>query len=152
MSDASSRQGSIIDKPFSEFTLDELHAIMRLRVDVFVVEQACAYSELDGRDDEETTRHCWILEDGAIAAYARRLEDDGVARIGRVVTAPKHRGHGHAKRLVEHLTKTHRGPIILDAQSNLVEWYESLGFVRDGEEFIEDGIPHIPMRGIGEMP
>jgi len=149
MSDASSGLGPIIDKSFSELRLDELHDIMRLRVDVFVVEQACAYPELDGRDDEPTTRHCWIRSDGVIAAYARRLEDDDVARLGRVVTATAHRGSGHAKTLVRHLTETHRGPIVLDAQSNLVEWYESLGFSRDGDEFVEDGIPHVPMRGTG---
>ena len=66
-------------------------------------------------------------------------------RIGRVVTAPRFRGNGLAARLVAHLSDAIDGRIVLDAQSYLVGWYEQLGFVVAGLEFVEDGIPHVPM-------
>lgn len=114
---------------------------------MFVVEQRCPYLDLDGRDLEPATRHCWILHAGVIGAYLRIVPDGGeLRRIGRVVTAPSARGQGLAARLVRHaLTLTAR-PALLDAQSNLVGWYAALGFEPVGPEFVEDGIPHTPMR------
>lgn len=137
----------ILVRPFDELTTRELHDLLRLRVDVFVVEQACAYHELDGRDVEEGTRHVWIAEDDLPIAYLRTLaEPDGATRIGRVVTAPAGRGRGLAARLVEHIGETVSGTIVLDAQSYLVDWYRGLGYEPCGDEFVEDGIPHVPMR------
>src|SRR3954454_24787330 len=79
-----------------------LYELLRLRVDVFVVEQACPYAELDGRDTEPGTRHVWLSGDsGAPEAYLRILEDPDGACIGRVVTAPHARGGGLAGRLME---------------------------------------------------
>jgi len=143
----------IIDRSFEELSVWELHDIVRLRCDVFVVEQDCPYPELDGRDTEPGTRHLRIDHDGDIAAYARAL-DDGVGadhlrtvRIGRVVTSPAHRGSGLARRIVTHICETNPDAhLVLDAQSYLVEWYSALGFVASGPEFVEDGIPHVPMR------
>ncbi len=125
-----------------------LYQLLRLRVDVFVVEQACPYPELDGRDLEPRTRHVWLERDGDVQACLRILEEiDGTRRIGRVATAASQRRRGHAAALVRHaLTQCGDAPVVLDAQSHLQRWYERLGFVRDGAEFVEDGIPHVPMR------
>ena len=141
---------SVISKRFDELTTTELYAVLRLRCDVFVVEQACAYPELDGRDAEPGTTHHWIPgRDGepAIAAYLRTLtEPDGTTRVGRVATAPAARGRGLAALLVQHVGAAAGGPVVLDAQSQLTDWYRRLGYTVDGPEYVEDGIPHVPMR------
>ncbi len=115
-------------------------------MDVFVVEQECPYPELDGRDLEEGTTHLWIAVGDQIASTIRLLTDPGLHRIGRVVTHAGHRGQGHAARLMEAAIERCDSPIELDAQSYLRDWYRRFGFEQNGKEFIEDGIPHIPMR------
>jgi len=133
---------------FADLTPAELYALLRLRVDVFVVEQECAYPELDGRDTETGTRHLWVGDDDAVAGYLRLLaEPDGTRRIGRVCTAPDSRGSGVAARLVDEALRLAAGdPVVLDAQTYLRDWYERFGFAPSGAEFVEDGIPHVPMR------
>ncbi|MEG3637381.1 GNAT family N-acetyltransferase [Micromonospora palythoicola] len=133
---------------FAELDTLTFHDLVRLRVDVFVVEQECAYPELDGRDVEPGTRHLWLAHDGAPVAYLRILADpDGVARIGRVVVAPTARGDGHAGRLMTAaLAEIGDRPCVLDAQSHLVDFYTRHGFTVSGPEYVEDGIPHTPMR------
>lgn len=125
-----------------------LHDLLRLRVDVFVVEQECAYPEIDGRDAEPGTLHLWLEVDGAPVATLRLLEGPGTAyRIGRVATARDHRGQGYAAALVEEaLRRTADAPVELDAQTYLEGWYARFGFRRTGPDFVEDGIPHLPMR------
>lgn len=125
-----------------------LLALLRLRVDVFVVEQGCPYPEIDGRDDEPGTRHIWFEGDGGTGpvAYLRLLDDGVERRIGRVVTDPAHRGAGWAARLVDHALRTAPGPWVLDAQAHLEEWYGRFGFERAGDTYVEDGIPHVTMR------
>lgn len=141
---------AVTSKRFDELTTVELYELLRLRCDVFVVEQGCPYHELDGRDTEPGTVHHWIADESGptpIAAYLRTLaEPDGAIRIGRVVTAPWARGRGLAAALVAHAGSASPGPVVLDAQSHLATWYEALGFRVAGEEFVEDGIPHVPMR------
>ncbi|MET8064684.1 GNAT family N-acetyltransferase, partial [Micromonospora sp. NPDC005313] len=86
---------------FADLDARTFHDLLRLRVDVFVVEQSCPYPELDGRDVEPGTRHLWLSSDGAVVAYLRILADpDGVARIGRVVVARGARGAGVAGALM----------------------------------------------------
>ncbi|RIV40909.1 GNAT family N-acetyltransferase [Micromonospora radicis] len=133
---------------FADLDARTFHDLLRLRVDVFVVEQECAYPELDGRDVEPGTRHLWLAHDGAPLAYLRILADPGgVARIGRVVVAPSARGSGHAGRLMTAaLAEVGDGPCVLDAQSHLVGFYARHGFTVSGPEYVEDGIPHTPMR------
>jgi ElaA protein len=111
------------------------------------VEQSCPYQELDGRDLEPGTRHLWVEDDGAPVAYLRMLrEPDGWVRIGRVLTARRHRGSGLATLLVRAaLQEVADRPSRLDAQSHLTAWYERLGYAAAGPEFLEDGIPHVPM-------
>jgi ElaA protein len=132
-------------------TFDELDArtaylLWQLRGAVFVVEQGCPYLDLDGRDLEPDTRHLWI-EDGRPVGYLRVLDDDGCARIGRVVVAQSHRGQRLAERLMHAaLEVVGDRPCVLDAQAHLAGWYARLGFEQTGPEFLDDGIPHVPMR------
>jgi ElaA protein len=132
---------------FDELSPATLYAVLKLRVDVFVVEQRCPYPELDGRDAEPGTRHVWLADGDAPLAYLRILDEPhGAARIGRVCVAPAARGSGLAGRLMR-ATLDLLGPrrSVLDAQSHLAGFYGRLGYVRTGPEFVEDGIPHIPM-------
>ncbi|MFC7877504.1 GNAT family N-acetyltransferase [Isoptericola sp. NPDC057391] len=140
-------------------TLDELDArtayeAWRLRQDVFVVEQECAYPDLDGRDAEPTARHVILLDgerDGSVVATARVLDDGDVQRIGRVVCHPDVRGTGASGVLMRVAVEaaTAAAPeadVVLGAQSPLTGWYGRFGFVPDGPEYLEDDIPHTPMR------
>ncbi len=137
----------VTSKRFGDLTPLELHEILKLRSEVFVVEQNCVYLDVDGRDVEPDTGHHWVSRSGRMVAYARTLaEPGGEIRIGRVVTHPAHRGEGLARVLMEHLIEFSSGPLVLDAQSYLVAWYESLHFSATGPEFDDDGIPHVPMR------
>lgn len=134
------------DAAFGELDPRTLYDLLRLRVDVFVVEQACPYPELDGRDLEEATRHCWISEDGQVVACLRVLREPDGWRIGRVATAQHARGRGLAGALVRHALTLVDDRVVLDAQSHLTDMYERLGFAIDGPDFVEDGILHTPMR------
>ena len=133
----------------SEVSPATLYRILQLRVDVFVVEQRCAYRELDGRDLEPDTWLVWVAEPaGAVIATLRIVRDPRVARIGRVATARSARSGGLAARLMWRaleLTDRAGDDVILDAQSRLRAWYERFGFEVCGEPFVEDGIPHVPM-------
>ncbi|WP_435205995.1 GNAT family N-acetyltransferase [Micromonospora sp. bgisy143] len=133
---------------FADLDARTLHDLLKLRIDVFVVEQNCPYPELDGRDVEPGTRHVWLTDGDAPLAYLRILADpDGVARIGRVVVAPAARGGGHAGRLMAAaLDVIGDRPSVLEAQSHLVAFYARHGFTVSGPEYVEDGIPHTPMR------
>jgi ElaA protein len=132
---------------FGDLDARTLYDLLRLRVDVFVVEQKCPYPELDGRDTEPGTRHVWLAFGGVPAAYLRILsEANGAARIGRVVVAASQRGTGAAGRLMAAaLEVVGDRECVLDAQSHLTGLYERYGFAVTGPEFMEDGIPHIPM-------
>ncbi|WP_329008005.1 GNAT family N-acetyltransferase [Micromonospora rifamycinica] len=133
---------------FADLDPYTLHDLLRLRIDVFVVEQDCPYPELDGRDVEPDTRHVWLVRDGVVLAYLRILADPGgVARIGRVVVAPTARGGGLAGRLMtEALRLVGDQPCVLAAQAHLAGFYAGHGFAVTGPEYVEDGIPHLPMR------
>lgn len=132
---------------FAELDARTGYLLWQLRERVFVVEQACAYLELDGRDLEPATRHLWAEDDGRPVAYLRVLDDGEGLRIGRVVVAPSHRGRGVGEELmVAALEVVGHRPCRLDAQSHLTRWYTRLGFETCGEEFLDDGIPHVPMR------
>jgi ElaA protein len=132
-----------------------LYRILALRTDVFVVEQQCVYRELDGRDLEPGARLLWIEvvagageDDVQVLATLRMLDEpDGSVRLGRVATAATARGRGLAAALVsDALRRAGSRPVRLAAQTQLVGWYERWGFARDGEDFLDDGIPHTPMR------
>jgi ElaA protein len=133
---------------FDDLDARTAYDVWRLRQDVFVVEQACPYPDLDGRDLEPGARHVLLTgHDGALQGYLRLLDDGGVARIGRVVLAPAARGRGLADQLVlAALAECAGREVVLDAQSPLAGWYAGFGFEVSGPEFLEDGIAHLPMR------
>lgn len=133
---------------FAELTPHTLYELLRLRVDVFVVEQNCPYPELDGRDVEPDTRHLWLTRDDAPVGYLRILtESGGTSRIGRVVVSQTARGDGVAGRLMtEALAVIGDQPVVLEAQAHLADFYARYGFTVTGPEYLEDGIPHLPMR------
>jgi ElaA protein len=134
---------------FAELPPETAYRLWQLRTAVFVVEQACAYQELDGRDLEPTTRHFWTDDGaGAVAAYLRLLvEPSGDARIGRVCVARPARAGGLGRLLMNAAhDEVGSRDVVVDAQSHLAHWYAELGYVMDGPEFVEDGIPHVPMR------
>ncbi|WP_104106426.1 GNAT family N-acetyltransferase [Nocardioides sp. 616] len=135
----------------SDLTARELHAILKLRVDVFVVEQQCPYPDVDDRDAEPTTVHMWLAaDDGRPLSVLRILQDPDAAVIGRVATARDARGHGYAARLVAAaLERIGDGPVRIGAQAYLEEWYQQFGFQRTGPNYLEDDIPHLPMRRPG---
>jgi ElaA protein len=132
---------------FRDLDATTLYAILKLRVDVFVVEQKCPYPELDGRDDEPGTRHVWLTRGDEILAYLRIVDNDGTERIGRVVTAPQARQGGYASRLMAHaLEVVGNRPSTLEAQAHLTGFYGRFGYEQSGPGYVEDGIPHVPMR------
>ncbi|WP_299056573.1 GNAT family N-acetyltransferase [uncultured Nocardioides sp.] len=136
---------------FTDLDAATAYAVWRLRQDVFVVEQECAYADLDGRDDEPGTRHV-LLRDGEPGAddllgYLRILvEPDGALRIGRVLLRRDARGRGLAGPLMTAaLDEVGDRPSRLDAQAPLARFYAGYGYDVTGPEFVEDGIPHVPM-------
>jgi ElaA protein len=133
--------------PLRQLPPDVLYSILQLRVDVFVVEQDCAYPELDGRDLEAGAILLWASDADTVVATLRVLDEPGGrARIGRVATAADHRGSGVAAALMQAAIEQVPGrEIELHAQAHLEKWYERFGFRRSGPEFVEDGIPHVPM-------
>ena len=128
-----------------------LYELLKLRVEVFVVEQACPYPELDGRDLLAETRHFWLEGvDGEVISTLRLMEEHPGGqkgfRIGRVCTKRDARGHGHTHRLIQAaLAEVGDHSCRIDAQTYLEEMYRGHGFVRAGDEYLDDGIPHVPM-------
>ena len=140
-----------IIKRFDELENSELYAILQLRCDVFIVEQACAYADCDGKDNNAI--HFYLKEDNQIIAYLRIL-NKGVSydeiSIGRVVVKKEFRGCNIARRMlsdaivyIESELKEYR--IKIQAQSYLLPFYKSLGFKEVSNEYLEDNIPHIDM-------
>ncbi len=143
---------SVSSARLTDVPAETLYRLLWLRVSVFVVEQAAAYPELDGRDLEPDTELFWIEDGGRVLATLRLLRDvSGNARIGRVATAADARGRGLSAQLmraaVERAGERWPGTAIdLDAQKHLAGWYGRFGFEVNGPEFSEDDIPHVPMR------
>lgn len=141
--------------PFDELTPAHLYAALRLRARVFVVEQTCAYLDLDDADQRAHHLLGWLDDDGAplLAAYARVFEP-GVkfaeASIGRVITDPRARGYGYGKLLMHEAIErcsalAPASPIRIGAQAHLERFYETFDFRRASKPYDEDGILHIEM-------
>ena len=139
--------------PFSELTTHQLYELMRLRVDVFVVEQNCPYPELDGHDTLPGTQHLLGYRDNVLVAYARLLPAgttyDNVS-IGRVGTLKTERregmGHKLLRQAIAYCCEQWPGCVIeIGAQEYLKDFYRSYGFVQTSEMYLEDGIPHVDM-------
>ncbi len=140
-------EGDVHVEAFDELDARTAYLLWQLRVSVFVVEQQCPYQELDGRDLEPGTRHVWVGPPDAPVGYLRVLEDGEQLKIGRVVVARSHRGRGISGLLMRAaLQVIGDRPSTLDAQSPLAPWYAGYGYAQAGAEFVEDGIPHVPMR------
>ncbi|KXO92146.1 hypothetical protein AXK56_03375 [Tsukamurella pulmonis] len=126
-----------------------LYALLRLRAEVFIAEQQSPWLDVDGRDLSPSTVHFWLpAEDGGAVATVRVTDEGpGLAAIGRVCAAPSHRGRGLIGELMTAaLAELDGRACLLEAQSHLEAMYAKYGFAREGDEFIEDGIPHVPMR------
>ncbi len=138
-------------KRFNEIDTDELYQLLQLRSRVFVVEQACIYQDLDGKDQKAI--HIIGKKDNRIVAYTRAFTAGDYfeqASIGRVVVSDQERSHGYGKVIMEASIKAveevfKENTIKLSAQTYLKKFYDSLGFKAYGEGYLEDGIPHIVM-------
>ena len=149
MPDPSSQNVSKITwSEFDRIGVRDLYAILAMRSEIFVVEQDCAFQDVDGRDLLDGNNHAWIHDDQQIVAYLRVFPcDNGTLKISRVITASSHRHQGLAAALMRSaIARFPDRPLVLDAQRHLVDWYEQFGFVADGEPFLEDEILHVPMR------
>lgn len=141
------------DKHHSELTARELYDLLALRSAVFVVEQQCAYQDVDGKDLQAGNRHLLGIADGQLMAYARLLSPEdksSPAKIGRVIVSDRVRGARLGSRLMEKAISRCQlhwpgHDLFLSAQAHLENFYGQYGFVAAGESYLEDGIPHIDM-------
>jgi ElaA protein len=141
-------------KPFDQLTPWEVHEIFRLRTEVFIVEQDCAYQDVDGLDPG-ALHLLGRTPAGTLESYARLLPVGASypahAAIGRVITSPRIRGTGEGRHLMEAaIREAERAygaavPLKLGAQDYALDFYRRLGFEPAGEGYLEDGIPHTPM-------
>ena len=138
----------IITKIFSELNTEELYQILRLRSEVFVVEQDCIYQDIDNKDQKAI--HLYFKENDEILAYTRIFKAGYYYEnpsIGRVVVSKKNRGKDVGKKImidsIEYIKQNIKGKKIeLSAQKYLDKFYKDLGFYKTGEDYLEDGIPH----------
>ena len=136
----------IFVKSFEELNTCELYEILRLRVDVFVVEQACPYPEIDGVD--KSSFHIFGKDNGEIAAYARIYKEKDEIHLGRVIT--KNRGQGHGNLIINEAIKAAyenygSEKIHIEAQTYAKDFYAKTGFEERSQSFMIDGISHIKM-------
>lgn len=138
-------------KPFASLLPEELYAIIRLRNEVFVVEQNCVFQDADNKDQDSL--HLMYWNGSELMAYCRLLPA-GLAykemSIGRVVSSPLYRKTGSGRQLIkEAIDRIYKafgsGPIRIGAQCYLIQFYASFGFESEGEVYLEDGIEHIEM-------
>lgn len=139
-------------KKFTELSLFEFHDIMKMRQEVFIVEQNCPYLDCDGKDPQGS--HAYIHRNHEILAYARLLPKgisySDYCSIGRVITTEKERNTGLGRQLMEYCIeqckKLYPGSDIkISAQSYILDFYSSLGFRITGDLYLEDDIPHQAM-------
>ena len=142
---------NIIVKEFDELDTKELYELLRLRSEVFVVEQNCVYQDVDGKDNKAI--HVLGIKNANIVAYTRIFKPGDYfkeASIGRVVVSKSVRKDGYGIDIMKASIKViedkySKSSIRISAQKYLLKFYNSLGFIQEGEEYLEDGIPHIQM-------
>ena len=140
-----------IIKRFNELSTQELYTVLQLRAEVFVVEQDCVYQDLDNKDLD--AYHVLGVLDTKIVAYARIFKPGDYfleSSIGRIVVKKEFRKFQYGYQLVQNSIQfiennLQQNTILISAQSYLTKFYNSLGFTQVGEEYLEDGIPHIKM-------
>lgn len=139
-------------RSFSELSANQLYEILRLRSEVFVVEQDCVYQDLDGLD--QASLHLCEWHGSDLLAYTRLLapgvDFKDASAIGRIITSPSVRRNGHGRPIVAESIKICEEqwpsfPIKLHAQTYLLKFYREFGFEPYGDEFLEDGLPHFFM-------
>lgn len=139
-------------KSFSQLTIDELYELLRVRSEVFVVEQNCVYQDLDG--DDQPSIHLWLTVEGKVVALARVCPAGTHMKevsIGRVITTERGKGFGRQIMLhaidaaIEHFNAER---IDIEAQEYAKGFYESVGFKQSSDAFMLDGIPHVKMTWI----
>jgi ElaA protein len=142
-------------KSFAQLTTNQLYDLLKLRIDVFVVEQECYYPDLDEIDREQKTLHIFNYQEGKITSYCRVLAPGVVYKeesaIGRVIVSQQFRGQNLGYELMQQaITQTDRlwpeNTCHISAQEHLAKFYNSLGFEQISDMYLEDGIPHIAMR------
>lgn len=139
-------------KSFQDLTTNELYDLLQLRSEVFVVEQDCVYQDIDGKDQKAL--HVLGYHDANLVAYTRIFKKGDYleeASIGRVVVSAEARKHNFGKEIMNSSIEAvsiyfNTSIIVLSAQTYLKRFYNNLGFIEVGEEYLEDGIPHIKMR------
>ena len=134
-------------KSFQELTVDELYELLRVRSEVFVVEQDCVYQDLD--NDDQKSIHLWLTVAGKVVALARVCPAGTHMKevsIGRVITTERGKGYGKQLYAID-AAKEHFGAkqIDIEAQEYAKGFYESVGFRQSSDTFMLDGIPHIKM-------
>ncbi len=142
----------IQEKKFSDLSLPQLYELLQLRSEVFVVEQDCVYQDIDGKDQKAL--HILGYQNEQLVAYTRIFDKNDYleeASIGRVVVAKEVRQHSYGKEImhasIEAVENNYNSKtIVLSAQTYLKKFYNELGFFEVGEEYLEDGIPHIKMK------
>lgn len=145
-------------KVYQDLAIDELYAMMALRAAVFVVEQNCVYQDLDYKDQKALHVMGWI--NGKLVAYTRLFGPGDYfdqASIGRVIVSMDQRGHNYGHQImsasINAITQHYKTDRIdISAQTYLEQFYTAHGFVPSGEEYLEDGIPHIKMIKTGNNP
>lgn len=143
-----------ICKHHTDLGKEQLYAVLKLRNQVFVLEQKCPYQDLDGQDLAGDTCHLMAWQDDRLLGYLRLLDptsQGGDVVIGRVVVSEAGRGHGLGHELMVRALKQAKEnwpdvPVYLSAQAHLQGYYRKHGFEAVGEAYLEDGIPHIGMR------
>ena len=141
-----------VTKTFNELNANELYALLRLRSEVFVVEQNCIFLDLDNNDQKAYHTIGFIGEEvvATTRLFDKNIMYDGYQSIGRVVGSPKHRGLGIGKALMQYSIQEcerlfGKGPIKIGAQLYLKKFYNEQGFEQSGDVYLEDEIDHIPM-------
>lgn len=138
-------------KNFQDLSNTEIYQILRLRSEVFVVEQECIYQDIDNKDKKAV--HIFLKEKNEIIAYSRVFKEKEYFEnpsIGRVVVANKRRMYGVGKKImnisINYIKKNIKAKSIeISAQKYLKKFYSNLGFVQQGDEYLEDNIPHLRM-------
>ena len=138
-------------KTFDDLSNTEIYQILRLRSEVFVVEQECIYQDIDNKDKKAV--HIFLKEKNEIIAYSRVFKEKEYFEnpsIGRVVVANKRRMYGVGKKImnisIDYIKKNIKAKSIeISAQKYLKKFYSNLGFIQEGEEYLEDNIPHLRM-------
>lgn len=139
-------------KSFDALTPLELYRILKVRIDVFMLEQNCLYPECDNKDLK--SEHLFLMNEAECLAYARLLPPNlsypNCSSIGRVLVHPNHRSHAYGKELMQRAIEAQCAAfpntvIRISAQLYLKRFYENLGFKQESESYLEDDIPHIEM-------